>query len=673
MTNQSKEKESLIRKQDNLIPSGDHTHWSFQSRPESAPFTSKDGVHQHIFLVSGKLLKTEYDGEHRHPVDMEARTVGAQTEGHSHEIMINGNYVETMDGGAHAHPASMVTVDNEGDLYVNYSGDHRHTVEIDGQEYTSITADDVLSVETRKNLEFEVQSILFNKDRFRDFEKAADWADKNNFTTRDFEERQQAFVFNQIPRDSFSQTSLQTVRLAEGVEAVIGVVVESQSIQSPRREVATSEGSQRVSSEEEMSTFDQLQAALTNGYDILNEEQSTQMSNLKDEFAVQVLALRTAVETVFPTVMNFVEDLLEKSQVESEVAALDRVATNMAVLDDTLEKMKLPDVGVVKIDESLDTEDIETAVIIVSDSLIPVAETFADTSFENLSLLLKSVGMSLSRFKEDFLTLKNITPSPDMSRDELKEIHKQRSERFGIEIVEGSSLRIPDAMPEDLSDYGDPVNLKFPIDTEERAKNAQLRFEQFSDQIYNEDISKARVLERIVKRKLELGLSVKLDPNNENINKLLPTTIQSHKDVTLEVGNNVEKKWFIPIIKSSQEERTAFGVVLEPDVTDLHGDTYDEDTVVKAAHNFMENFQNIGLMHDMFINEEVNILESFVAPTDMVISSSSGPVTIRKNTWLMKVRILADELWNQVKLGDLTGFSIGALANVEELTPRTRA
>ena len=35
---------------------------------------------------------------------------------------------------------------------------------------------------------------------------------------------------------------------------------------------------------------------------------------------------------------------------------------------------------------------------------------------------------------------------------------------------------------------------------------------------------------------------------------------------------------------------------------------------------------------------------------------------MRKGTWLLAVHILADDLWAQVKDGQLTGFSIGGAA-----------
>jgi DNA adenine methylase len=63
-------------------------------------------------------------------------------------------------------------------------------------------------------------------------------------------------------------------------------------------------------------------------------------------------------------------------------------------------------------------------------------------------------------------------------------------------------------------------------------------------------------------------------------------------------------------------------------------------------------------MHRMRVNDEVKVLESYLTPTDFTM----GDVTVRKGTWMLAVRVLSDALWERVKTGDLTGFSIGGSA-----------
>jgi len=106
------------------------------------------------------------------------------------------------------------------------------------------------------------------------------------------------------------------------------------------------------------------------------------------------------------------------------------------------------------------------------------------------------------------------------------------------------------------------------------------------------------------------------------------------------------------------DERYVLGIVLEPEVVDAQGDIYSTEEIRAAAHRFMEEFGGLGLMHRLRVNDQVKVLESYLAPTDFTI----GELTVRKGTWMLAVRVLSDELWDRVKSGDLTGFSIGGSA-----------
>ena len=116
----------------------------------------------------------------------------------------------------------------------------------------------------------------------------------------------------------------------------------------------------------------------------------------------------------------------------------------------------------------------------------------------------------------------------------------------------------------------------------------------------------------------------------------------------------------IPLIKGvdPDDERYVLGVVLAPEQVDAQGDIYSAEEIRHSAHRFMEEFGGLGVMHRLRVNEQVKVLESFLAPCDFAI----GDTTIAKGTWLLAVRILSDELWEQIKDGQLTGFSIGGSA-----------
>jgi DNA adenine methylase len=106
------------------------------------------------------------------------------------------------------------------------------------------------------------------------------------------------------------------------------------------------------------------------------------------------------------------------------------------------------------------------------------------------------------------------------------------------------------------------------------------------------------------------------------------------------------------------DERYVLGIVLEPEVVDAQGDIYSAEEIRAAAHRFMEDFGGLGLMHRVLVNDQVKVLECYLAPVDFELAG----VSVRKGTWLLGVRVLSDELWAQVKDGGLTGFSIGGSA-----------
>jgi hypothetical protein len=109
---------------------------------------------------------------------------------------------------------------------------------------------------------------------------------------------------------------------------------------------------------------------------------------------------------------------------------------------------------------------------------------------------------------------------------------------------------------------------------------------------------------------------------------------------------------------TTKDEQYILGVVLEPDIVDAQSDTYSVADVRKAAFEYMEQFQKTGLMHQKDVSKQVSVVESYLAPVDMVIGDSH----IKAGTWLLGVHVLSDTLWKAVKSGSLTGFSIGGYA-----------
>lgn len=130
-------------------------------------------------------------------------------------------------------------------------------------------------------------------------------------------------------------------------------------------------------------------------------------------------------------------------------------------------------------------------------------------------------------------------------------------------------------------------------------------------------------------------------------------------------------KLYVPILKQGAEERTITGVVLQPEVVDAQGDIYDANVVKQAAYKFLAGYNKntkLGLMHKDF-KPKFDLVESYLAPQELTINGT----IVKEGSWLMTVKVLDDKVWEQVKKGKLTGFSIGGKARVRKLTPKAAA
>lgn len=116
------------------------------------------------------------------------------------------------------------------------------------------------------------------------------------------------------------------------------------------------------------------------------------------------------------------------------------------------------------------------------------------------------------------------------------------------------------------------------------------------------------------------------------------------------------------VTKSEKEfERLVTGVVLEPNVPDLHGEIVaDEEEVYKAMQSFMIHSQSTNIDH--IAKSDARVVESWVTREDTQING----VDIVKGTWLMTMQ-LPEEEFQGVLDGKFTGFSVGCLGEREPI------
>lgn len=127
-------------------------------------------------------------------------------------------------------------------------------------------------------------------------------------------------------------------------------------------------------------------------------------------------------------------------------------------------------------------------------------------------------------------------------------------------------------------------------------------------------------------------------------------------------------------ILKTKDEQYVLGIVLEPNdgkdgspmAPDTQGDIYSKAEVRQAAHKFMAEYRNVGLMHRALVNGRVEILESFVVPDGTGGFDIEDPYGekqhVHEGTWLLGLRIVDEELWDKVKRNELSGLSIGGSA-----------
>ncbi|MFJ7554680.1 XkdF-like putative serine protease domain-containing protein [Bacillus thuringiensis] len=123
---------------------------------------------------------------------------------------------------------------------------------------------------------------------------------------------------------------------------------------------------------------------------------------------------------------------------------------------------------------------------------------------------------------------------------------------------------------------------------------------------------------------------------------------------------NISKQ--VPILKTEEEKQLVTGVVYEPDVEDSHGDTMTAEEIEKAAYTFMENYQHIDKQHDEIAGKGT-VVENWIAKSDMTV----GEQEVQAGTWLMTVRVDDTDTWEEIKKGEVTGFSMGGFGERVEI------
>lgn len=114
----------------------------------------------------------------------------------------------------------------------------------------------------------------------------------------------------------------------------------------------------------------------------------------------------------------------------------------------------------------------------------------------------------------------------------------------------------------------------------------------------------------------------------------------------------------LEIIRKDEEKRLIYCTVYAPDEADAHGDGMTADEIEKAAHGFLAagRTNQVDKQHDEEPDEGL-IVESFVLK-----GSDERFEGEKDGSWVVAIKVLDDETWEEIKKGEITGVSLQGYA-----------
>ncbi len=115
-----------------------------------------------------------------------------------------------------------------------------------------------------------------------------------------------------------------------------------------------------------------------------------------------------------------------------------------------------------------------------------------------------------------------------------------------------------------------------------------------------------------------------------------------------------EKVLDMKLLEMKGEE--VFGVVFDPTEKDSDGDEIPHDVLAAACYEYNTFFRNTLYRHTVALSQDqVVLLESYIAPVEMVVNEQ----TIKAGSWVQRWQIKDPAIQEQVRKGEIVGFSLG--------------
>jgi 2'-5' RNA ligase len=262
---------------------------------------------------------------------------------------------------------------------------------------------------------------------------------------------------------------------------------------------------------------------------------------------------------------------------------------------------------------------------------ITLAYALEDPDVPNLPLSFDRVSLVIGGERTDF-PLDGVTAA---DRSDMKLLDRLFRDIDKAEYSTEQRIKFAEegkAIP--IKEDGKIVGGRYPIDNEADLKNAISAYGRASDKAE----AKAHIVRQAKRLKATDALPDDWDTSGSGASKSERTEI-------------VVDLW------KDEEKRFVYGVAMQPTVKDSAGDWQTAEDIEKTAHRWLAEYRK----HDIQHGEEqaaVVPVESFIAPVDF--EYAGRPVL--KGSWVIGARVDDDATWEQVRKGELTGWSIGGTA-----------
>jgi hypothetical protein len=150
-------------------------------------------------------------------------------------------------------------------------------------------------------------------------------------------------------------------------------------------------------------------------------------------------------------------------------------------------------------------------------------------------------------------------------------------------------------------------------------------------------------------------------------------------NLTIEQKINLSKQNDVKFSEIDKEKRLLLGLVLEPNKLIYRYDqekqeeyyiTVSEETILDLQQDYIKqsNQSYSTLEHDGRELDGVTFTEHWIVEDSKIDKSALHGLSLKKGSWVTVAKIENDTLWNDyIKTGDVMGFSIDAMVQLEEI------